>query len=136
MKKKPIVDNKVINAKILEIENKIKKASKNAQYAGFSNWYEEQITEIKKLEAQKGWGLVFLTVNFIYFDHRNVYILTEKSYKIIKYWSSNNQPNNCTINIPKQYVKEHDLLKNQFLMVTSTQNGILIQPLKEVPKSE
>lgn len=53
MKKKPIVDNKIINAKILEIENKIKKASKKAQYAGFSDWYEEQVAEIKKLEAQK-----------------------------------------------------------------------------------
>lgn len=62
--------------------------------------------------------------------------MSEKSYKIIKYWSSNNQPNNCTINIPKQFVKEHNLLNSQFLKVTSVESGILIQPLKEVPKPE
>lgn len=62
--------------------------------------------------------------------------MSEKTYKIVKYWSSNNQPNNCTINIPAEFVKQHELLKGKFLMVRSVENGILIQPLKEVQKSE
>lgn len=53
-------------------------------------------------------------------------------YRIARWWSANNRPDNCCVNLPKKFVDRHRILDNEYIIIRDTPEGILIQPLKEV----
>lgn len=53
-------------------------------------------------------------------------------YRIARWWSANNRPDNCCINLPKKFVDKHHILDNEYVIIRDTHEGILIQPLAEV----
>lgn len=53
-------------------------------------------------------------------------------YRIRSFWSSNNRPDNVVVNIPKDFVIAHKLLECKYIKIINLDNGILIQPLREM----
>ena len=122
--------------KYLKQKTRLKKLLKKLNTLGFLIGMKSKQLRLKNSKHKK--------VKVKYLNHKlyillsfATFILSKKHpFKVIKYWCSNNQQGNVTINVPKDYVKIHNLLVNKFVVVTCRPDGILLQPLKEVEKTE
>lgn len=62
--------------------------------------------------------------------------MVKEEYRICKYWSANNRPDNVCINIPKEFVLAHKFLNGEYVKIINLPSGVLVQPLREMVTSD